>query len=250
MSQDPSRRLPTSQEIYDRIRWDPGLSAEWITITYEDRDAGEQELPFADFVPGGDIPWHRIQRFRCGDVVVWDRRARTVDLACIRRAPALGVPGTQQPPAPFGSKTACLQHLTRAGREPAWVLVRAAPDYPGFVEEVVLRAGAQGEQGPATLDVEWRSYAMDWMGDATHVHAAYEFATLGLALQEIRRVYGREPAQYTPRPPPLPPGTPLLGEPAALTALFQDAWRRLKADFTADRLLVPGWSVRYRFNGW
>lgn len=240
---DLPRRLPTSQEIYARIRWDPGLCADWITIVYEDRERGLQEITFAAFQPDGDIPWHRVRRFRCGDTVVWDRQAQTVDLASIRRAPS--PPSASPPPCPMGSEAALLRHLR--DRKPAWVVARAAPDYPSFIEEAVLHLRADGA---ATLSVEWRSYAMDWMGDATHVQVIYAFPSLAAALAEIHNQYRRDPAQLLPGPPPLPDGSPLLGAPPALVALFQDAWRRLRADFAADRLLFPGLPIAYRFNGW
>ena len=80
--------LPTSQEIYDRIRWDPGLDESLFTIGYEDREQGLQEVPFSCFIPGGDVPWHRIQYFRMGETVVWDRRTRTDLLSTLEQTPA------------------------------------------------------------------------------------------------------------------------------------------------------------------
>lgn len=73
---DDSGRLATSRQTYHRIRWDPRLDARQFTIGYEDRSHGEQELAFLEFVPDGDIPWHRVWWFRRGDEVVWDRRRR------------------------------------------------------------------------------------------------------------------------------------------------------------------------------
>lgn len=68
-------KQPSSKEVYDRIRWDPGLDGRWFTIGIEDRELGIQELPFSAYIEGGDIPFHRIQYFRCGDEVIWDRRS-------------------------------------------------------------------------------------------------------------------------------------------------------------------------------
>lgn len=66
----------TSREVYDRIRWDARFDARRFTVVYEDRARGDVEVPFLDFVPGGDVPWHRVQALREDGAVVWDRRAR------------------------------------------------------------------------------------------------------------------------------------------------------------------------------
>lgn len=55
------KSLRTSKDVYDRIKWDLSESSDvkLFYIGYEDRFEGMQELPFLDYVPGGDIPWHR-----------------------------------------------------------------------------------------------------------------------------------------------------------------------------------------------
>jgi uncharacterized protein (UPF0248 family) len=70
-------RLPTSKETYDHIRWDTSLDPLWFSLAYEDRELGVVEVPFESFVPEGDVPWHRVRQFRCGDAIVWDRASRT-----------------------------------------------------------------------------------------------------------------------------------------------------------------------------
>jgi poly(A) polymerase len=69
-------KLRTSREVYDQVRWDPRLDARRIVMGYESRRDGMQEIACPDFVPGGDIPWHRIWYFRDDKQVLWDRRQR------------------------------------------------------------------------------------------------------------------------------------------------------------------------------
>ncbi len=68
--------MRTSREVYDRIRHDPRFSPDEFWIGYLTRFEGVQEIPLPGFVPGGEIPWHRVQYFRRGEEIVWDRRAR------------------------------------------------------------------------------------------------------------------------------------------------------------------------------
>lgn len=81
--------MRTAKEIYDRICWDPGLDRRSFWIGYDDHIAGLIELPFEAFVPGGDVPWHRIRRYRCGSEVVWDRTESIDRLSSVQRATAL-----------------------------------------------------------------------------------------------------------------------------------------------------------------
>ncbi|MCB9707015.1 MAG: DUF504 domain-containing protein [Myxococcales bacterium] len=79
----PSRRerraLRPIQDVVGRLRHDPAFAGSRFAVVYEERFSGEREAPLADFVAGGEIPWHRIQALKAGALVVWDRRTR-VDL--------------------------------------------------------------------------------------------------------------------------------------------------------------------------
>jgi 2'-5' RNA ligase/uncharacterized protein (UPF0248 family) len=86
------RKLRTSREIYDQIRWDPRLDSAAFVIGYETRDQGTQEIALSSFDPEGEIPWHRIQYIRRGETTVWDRRHRIDLLAAKRRAPPSSAP--------------------------------------------------------------------------------------------------------------------------------------------------------------
>lgn len=72
----PREKLRPSDEVYHQIRWDPRLDPAAFVIGHETRDGRIEELPFPLFVPGGEIPWHRIRFYRQGAVLVWDRRER------------------------------------------------------------------------------------------------------------------------------------------------------------------------------
>ncbi|MEZ4294886.1 MAG: RNA repair domain-containing protein [Polyangiaceae bacterium] len=68
--------MRTSREVYDRIRHDPRFDPSDFVIGYEARLPEPKEIPFTAFVPGGDLPWHRVLYFREGNTVLWDRRTR------------------------------------------------------------------------------------------------------------------------------------------------------------------------------
>jgi 2'-5' RNA ligase/uncharacterized protein (UPF0248 family) len=72
----PREKLRTSEEVYHQIRWDPRLDPAAFVVGHETRDARIEEVPFPLFVPGGEIPWHRIRFYRRGSTIVWDRRER------------------------------------------------------------------------------------------------------------------------------------------------------------------------------
>lgn len=62
-SQNTSNKqsLRTSKDVYDRIKWDLSTDSDLDSffIGYEDRFEGMKELTFSEYIPGGDIPWHR-----------------------------------------------------------------------------------------------------------------------------------------------------------------------------------------------
>jgi hypothetical protein len=48
---------------------------EW-RMGYLDRFRGMLEIPLLEFIPGGDVPWHRVYYFKKGREVMWDRNTR------------------------------------------------------------------------------------------------------------------------------------------------------------------------------
>ncbi len=87
-----AHKFKSSREIVHQIRWDARFDARKFTIGYEDRRVGTREIPLLDFVPDGDIPWHRVWTIRQGDTLVWDRRTRLDRLTAPEPDEALPAP--------------------------------------------------------------------------------------------------------------------------------------------------------------
>lgn len=65
--------MRTSEEIYHRVRWDPRFDPARFTLGVLVRGAPPKRVPLPSFVPGGDIPWHRVLFVEADGEVVWDR---------------------------------------------------------------------------------------------------------------------------------------------------------------------------------
>ncbi|MFG2474986.1 poly(A) polymerase [Streptomyces fagopyri] len=65
--------MRTSDEIYHRVRWDPRFDPARFVLGVNQRGTGPQRVPLPAFVPGGDIPWHRVLFVEADGEVVWDR---------------------------------------------------------------------------------------------------------------------------------------------------------------------------------
>ncbi|MFJ7956487.1 RNA repair domain-containing protein [Streptomyces sp. NPDC096319] len=65
--------MHTSDEIYHRVLWDPRFDPERFVIGIAERGAPPKRVLLGDFVPGGEIPWHRVVFFEADGQVVWDR---------------------------------------------------------------------------------------------------------------------------------------------------------------------------------
>ena len=85
--------MTPSNTLYNRILWDSRFDpARWV-LGVEVRASALKKVRLVDFVPGGDLPWHRVQTFEADGVVVWDRRSgldRIRDSE-VGRAPAGGL---------------------------------------------------------------------------------------------------------------------------------------------------------------
>lgn len=66
--------MTPSSAIYHQIRWDDRFDAGRWTLGLEVRQPEPKRVALVDFVPGGDIPWHRVLYFEADGEVVWDRR--------------------------------------------------------------------------------------------------------------------------------------------------------------------------------
>ncbi|MEO3851950.1 poly(A) polymerase [Streptomyces sp. B8F3] len=85
--------MRTSDEIYHRVRWDPRFDPARFVLGINQRGAAPKRVPLPSFVPGGDIPWHRIVFVEADGELLWDRatgvdRIDTSD-AGRRRSPRL-----------------------------------------------------------------------------------------------------------------------------------------------------------------
>jgi poly(A) polymerase len=65
--------MRTSEEIYHRVRWDARFDPSRFTLGILVRGASPKRVPLPSFVPGGDIPWHRVLFVEADGEVVWDR---------------------------------------------------------------------------------------------------------------------------------------------------------------------------------
>lgn len=65
--------MRTSDEVYHRVRWDPRFDPARFVLGINQRGAAPKRVPLSSFVPGGDIPWHRIVFVEADGEVLWDR---------------------------------------------------------------------------------------------------------------------------------------------------------------------------------
>lgn len=65
--------MRTSEEIYHRVRWDPRFDPARFVFGVEQRAAAVKRVPLPVFVPGGEIPWHRVLFVEADGELVWDR---------------------------------------------------------------------------------------------------------------------------------------------------------------------------------
>mmetsp|Transcript_39707 Transcript_39707/g.73586 ORF Transcript_39707/g.73586 Transcript_39707/m.73586 type:complete len:1013 (+) Transcript_39707:68-3106(+) len=71
--------MRTSEDVFNRMRWDSQWADQNCILGYEDRIEGPMEVTLSAFVPmseGGCIPFHRVWYVRLDEEVLWDRRRR------------------------------------------------------------------------------------------------------------------------------------------------------------------------------
>jgi len=70
--------------VFSRIKWDQQYDKNQCVVGYEDRFVGIMEGPFElwanrDLTEETFIPWHRVQYFKIGDKILWDKKKK-IDL--------------------------------------------------------------------------------------------------------------------------------------------------------------------------
>jgi endonuclease/exonuclease/phosphatase family metal-dependent hydrolase/uncharacterized protein (UPF0248 family) len=115
--------MRTSEEIYHRVRWDPRFDPARFVIGVGQRGAEPKRVPLPAFVPGGDIPWHRVLFVEADGVVVWDRASGVDHIDALAAGRVIG-PRLLRPPF-FAART---PHVW----DPAdgWRPARAVPREP------------------------------------------------------------------------------------------------------------------------
>lgn len=81
--------MRTSDQLYHQVRWDPRFDPARIVLGVSRRGTTPGRIPLPAFVPGGDIPWHRVLFVEADGEVVWDRatgvdRIDTTDAGRVR----------------------------------------------------------------------------------------------------------------------------------------------------------------------
>ncbi|KAH3767389.1 RNA 2',3'-cyclic phosphodiesterase [Pelomyxa schiedti] len=69
------KKLRTSEDVFNRIKWDPTFNLNEFTMCYEDRFLGLMEVPVNEF-DMENIPFHRVWLFKRNGEIVWDREKR------------------------------------------------------------------------------------------------------------------------------------------------------------------------------
>ncbi|SHG22896.1 poly(A) polymerase [Streptoalloteichus hindustanus] len=65
--------MRTSEQIYHRVRWDSRFDPARFVFGIAVRGAEPKRVPLPSFVPGGDVPWHRVLFVEADGELVWDR---------------------------------------------------------------------------------------------------------------------------------------------------------------------------------
>ncbi|MCY0937220.1 poly(A) polymerase [Streptomyces sp. H34-S4] len=112
--------MRTSEELYHQVRWDPRFDPARFTLGLLQRGAAPKRVPLPSFVPGGDVPWHRVLFVEADGELVWDR-ATGVDIIDGTDAGRVRVPRLLRAPF-FTARTAYAWDASGGG---AW---RAAPE--------------------------------------------------------------------------------------------------------------------------
>ncbi|MFJ7158146.1 poly(A) polymerase [Streptomyces sp. NPDC101118] len=97
--------MRTSEEIYHQVRWDPRFDPARFVLGLLQRGAPPKRIPLPAFVPGGEIPWHRVLFVEADGELVWDR-ASGLDRVGVSEAGRVREPRRLRAPF-FAARTPC-----------------------------------------------------------------------------------------------------------------------------------------------
>ncbi|MGC0313542.1 poly(A) polymerase [Kitasatospora acidiphila] len=188
--------MRTSEQIYHQVRWDPRFDPARFVLGVSRRQAEPKRIALPAFVPGGDIPWHRVLFVEADGELVWDR---TTGLDVLDRSTAGRAREPRRLGAPFFTACPAYRWDDAAG---AWRAAEAAPELPNGTAGLRPRV--------VTWNVLWDRYDSDRIATARRrplLLAALAAADADvIALQEV--------------------------EPALLDLLLRTPW--VRADYTVS----------------
>ncbi|MFG2773068.1 poly(A) polymerase [Streptomyces sp. NPDC048350] len=176
--------MRTSEAIYHQVRWDPRFDPARFLLGVAQRGRDPKRIPLTSFVPGGDVPWHRVLFVEADGELVWDR-ASGLDRVAESGAGRMRTPRRLR--APFF--TARTPHAWDGTR---WSPVSpAVPDTAGTV--VPRQHGPGSRVGPGvrllTWNTLWDRYDPELIGTALRrprlLEALAEADADVIALQEV-----------------------------------------------------------------
>ncbi|AKT41324.1 poly(A) polymerase [Chondromyces crocatus] len=167
--------MRTSEEIYNRIRWDARFEPARFVLGIDMHAAAPKRIPLPAFVPGGDIPWHRIVTIEADGEVIWDRLTG-VDCLGETQAGLVRTPQRLRPPF-FSPRSAMRWDPAQSG----WV--KAETPAPTFTPEATSRLRL------LTWNTLWDRYDADRIHTAQRrpllVEALHRADADVIALQEV-----------------------------------------------------------------
>jgi poly(A) polymerase len=86
--------MRTSDEIYHQVRWDPRFDPARFVLGINRRGAAPERIPMPAFVPGGDIPWHRVLFIEADGELVCASRGPFPTMTCSGNSSVPGPRGT------------------------------------------------------------------------------------------------------------------------------------------------------------
>ncbi|TXL90351.1 poly(A) polymerase [Streptomyces sp. IB2014 016-6] len=102
--------MRTSDQLYHQVRWDPRFDPARFVLGVSRRGTTPGRIPLPAFVPGGDIPWHRVLFVEADGELIWDRatgvdRIDMTDAGRVRQPRLLRAPFfTAGTPYAYGSE--------------------------------------------------------------------------------------------------------------------------------------------------